>query len=220
MSATSPLSTEHRLRRDAERNRRLILDAAREAFASSGLHVTLDEIARRAGVGVGTVYRRFADKESLIDALFEDSIAELVALAERASREEDPWGGFVRFFKGFVALQAENRGLKEVVLSGRHCHARMAAARQRLSPLLSQLVKRAQTAGELRSDLRPGDVGLLAEMITSVADTTRQISPDLYRRYMTIVLDGLRAGREHPSRLPTRALSLEETEAIHRPERH
>src|SRR3954462_1928388 len=84
MSASPP--TDRPLRRDAERTRQRILEAAREAFAEGGLAVTLDEIAHRAGVGVGTVYRRFPDKEELIDALFEERMGELVALAETSLR--------------------------------------------------------------------------------------------------------------------------------------
>src|SRR4051794_16247958 len=86
---------ERRLRRDAERNRQRILAAAADAFARGGLAVTMDEIARHAGVGVGTVYRRFPDKELLIDALFEQRIEELVALAVAARDEPDPFVGLV-----------------------------------------------------------------------------------------------------------------------------
>ena len=80
--ATSPPISDRPLRRDAERNRQRILEAARDAFAEEGLSVTLDEIARRAGVGVGTVYRRFPDKEQLIEALFEDQMQAFVAMAD------------------------------------------------------------------------------------------------------------------------------------------
>ena len=216
MSATSPIEGERRLRRDAARNRRLILDAAREAFAARGLHVTLDEIARWAGVGVGTVYRRFADKESLIDALFEDGIAEVVALAEDALDYEDSWAGFVHWFEGFVAMQAQDRGLKEVLLSSRGSQQRIAAASERLLPLISRLVKRAQDAGELRADVRPTDIPLMGRMLAGIADITADVSPELFRRYVAIALDGLRVSRDAPSRLPARALKPEQLEAIRR----
>jgi AcrR family transcriptional regulator len=219
MASSTQIDKARPLRSDAERNRRLILDAAREAFATGGLAVTLDEIARRAGVGVGTVYRRFADKEALIDALFEEGIAELVAQAEEALREEDPWVGFVRWFEGFVGLQAEDRGLKEVVLSSTHGHDRIAASRDRIVPLVSRLLERAQEAGELRRDLRPTDIPMLAQMVAGAADITREVSPELFRRYLAIVLDGLRVRRDDPSRLPARALSLDEFEATRRPPR-
>src|SRR5215218_6134927 len=85
--ATSTAARERPLRRDAERNRRRILEAAAEVFAERGLAVTMDDIADHAGVGVGTVYRRFPNKDLLIDALLEDRLAELVAMAERAQEE-------------------------------------------------------------------------------------------------------------------------------------
>jgi AcrR family transcriptional regulator len=213
---TSPSSppAERPLRRDAERNRRLILDAAREAFAEDGLHVTLDAIAARAGVGVGTVYRRFADKESLIDALFEDRIADVVAVAEEALRHEDPWAGLVLWLEGFIAMQAADRGLKELLLSSGHGQERVAGARERLVPLVTRVVERAQKSGDLRPDLRPTDMPLLGHMLSGVADYTRCVSPEVYRRYVAILLDGLRVRREGPSELPAPPLDFDEIDTI------
>src|SRR3954452_3616284 len=136
---SSPAPTERPLRRDAERTRQRILEAARDAFAEDGLAVTLDEIARRAGVGVGTVYRRFADKEQLVDALFVERIGELVALAEASLRHEDAWEGLVGFLEGATELHACDRGLKEVALSGVHGLERVSRARQLMFPLVTYL---------------------------------------------------------------------------------
>src|SRR3954454_17041113 len=105
------------LRADAERNRRRILDAAAELFAEKGLSVGLDEIARHAGVGVGTAYRRFATKDELIDALFEDRIGEIGALAESALESDDPWDGLVGFLESAVELHIANRAVKELIYS-------------------------------------------------------------------------------------------------------
>src|SRR3954464_5470810 len=104
MSAVESDRTEAgpRLRRDAERNRERILAAATDAFARGGLAVTMDEIARRAGVGVGTVYRRSPDKDLLIEALFEQRIDELVGLAEAARDNPDPFAGLAQFFETFL----------------------------------------------------------------------------------------------------------------------
>src|SRR5574342_294589 len=85
------------LRADAERNRRRVLSAASDLFAERGLDVSLDEIAAAAGVGVGTVYRRFADKDALIDALFEDKIGDVERLARECLEIEDPWTAFAMF---------------------------------------------------------------------------------------------------------------------------
>jgi AcrR family transcriptional regulator len=103
----SPSTTPERpLRRDAERNRLRILEAAREAFAQDGLSVTLDEIAHRAGVGVGTVYRRFPDKELLIEALFEDEMNAFVAMGEECLRAGDSWDGLLAFLERASEKQA------------------------------------------------------------------------------------------------------------------
>jgi len=202
------------LRRDAERNRRLILDAARAAFASRGVHVTLDEIAHLAGVGVGTVYRRFPDKERLLEALFEERIAGVLSLAAEAAEDEDPGAGFARWFAGFVSLLAEDRGLKEALLSSGHGERLTAAAVERLLPLVARLLRRAQRAGELRGDLRAADVLLLGHMVASVSDTAGEVAPQLFRRYLAVVMDGLCVRRERPSRLPGAPPSDRQLEAI------
>ena len=171
--ATTPTTTSDRpLRRDAERNRQRILVAAREAFAEDGLSVTLDEIARRAGVGVGTVYRRFPDKEQLIDALFEDQMGEFVALAEECLTDEQPWDGLVRFLEQACASHACDRGFKEVALSGSHGLERVARARQLMFPVVTRLVERAQSDGSLRADLAPTDLPLLQVMLGTLSECT------------------------------------------------
>src|ERR687896_812852 len=107
---TSPVSTMESmiapLRADAERNRQRLLAAAKDLFAERGLDVTLDEVARHAGVGTGTAYRRFPNKDALIDALKVDRIGELRALAQECLEEQDPWVGLTGYFERALALQA------------------------------------------------------------------------------------------------------------------
>src|SRR3954454_18701814 len=105
------------LRADAERNRRRILDAAAELFAEKGLSVGLDEIAHHAGVGVGTAYRRFASKDELSDALFEQELAEIIEIADEAAAHEDPWEGLVFWMTRIIEKQVADRGLKAVMTS-------------------------------------------------------------------------------------------------------
>ena len=211
--ATTPTTTSDRpLRRDAERNRQRILVAAHEAFAEDGLSVTLDEIARRAGVGVGTVYRRFPDKEQLIDALFEDQMGEFVALAETCLTDVEPWDGLVRFLEQACATHACDRGFKEVALSGSHGLERVARARQLMFPVVTRLVERAQSDGSLRADLAPTDVPLLQVMLGTLSECTRDVEPDVWRRYLTLVLDGLRSTRDAPTPLAHDALTPEQTQ--------
>jgi AcrR family transcriptional regulator len=213
VEATSdPTPAERPLRRDAERNRRRILTAAADAFAEGGLGVTMDEIARRAGVGVGTVYRRFPDKDLLIEALFEQRIEELVALAEAARDDPDPFAGLVRFFETFLAVQAADRGLKDVVLGSARGAGRAARARQRIGPIVDELLARARAGGEVRPDLAASDLALIQLMLGAVIDFTHDVAPETWRRLLAIVLDGLPARRDAPTPLPARALDQGELE--------
>jgi AcrR family transcriptional regulator len=194
------------LRADAARNRLRILAAAADAFAEGGLAVTMDEIARRAGVGVGTVYRRFPDKELLIEALFEQRIDELVALAEAARDDPDPFAGLVRFFETFLAVQAADRGLKEVVLGTARGAGRAARARERIGPIVDHLLARACEAGDVRPDVAASDLALIQFMLGAVIDFTHDVAPETWRRILAIVLDGLRPRRDAPTPLPAPAL--------------
>ncbi|GKQ39190.1 TetR/AcrR family transcriptional regulator [Streptomyces sp. A012304] len=198
------------LRADAERNRRRIIAAARELFARQGLDVTLDDVARHAGVGVGTAYRRFANREELIDAVFEDTLQRLIALAEQALAHEDPWEGLVQLFLATGQDFADDRGLREVLLEGTHAKVRAAAARERLTPAVSAVITRAQQAGQLRDDIEPSDFPLIQLMLGAVTQHSRNVTPELWKRYLTLILDGLRRERDHPTPLPHRALDQEE----------
>ncbi len=210
--ATTTTTSDRPLRRDAERNRQRILVAAHEAFAEDGLSVTLDEIARRAGVGVGTVYRRFPDKDQLIDALFEHQMGEFVALAEECLTDAAPWDGLVRFLEQACASHACDRGFKEVALSGTHGLERVARARQLMFPVVSRLVARAQADGSLRADVAATDIPLLQVMLGTLSECTRDVEAGVWRRYLMLVLDGLRTSRDTPTPLPHEALTPEQTQ--------
>lgn len=191
------------LRKDAERNRQRVLAAARELFAERGLDVTLDDIARAAGVGVGTVYRRFPDKEQLIDALFEERVGEIRNAASESLELSDPWAAVVSFLERSLELQAEDRGLKEVLLSSAHGQARVEHARREIEPLVTALLDRARAAGAIREDLEVHDLVLLQHAVGEVADYTREADPQVWRRMLVIVLDGLRPDRRRPSPMPS-----------------
>src|ERR687886_1643260 len=141
------MSTTRPLRADAERNRARILAAAAEVFAERGLDVSLDDIAAHAGVGVGTVYRRFPDKDALIDALFEDKIERAVALVDDALEIEDPWEGLTTFLRGMCRMQAEDSGFKDALLLGDRGRERVAGARERFVPRPGKLPAPAHAAG-------------------------------------------------------------------------
>jgi AcrR family transcriptional regulator len=208
MASTTPPARERPLRRDAERNRLRILQAAREVFADRGLDASLDQIAAHAGVGVGTVYRRFADKDALIDALFEERIDEIAAAAQRALSASDPWEGLVGYLQQANALLARDRGLRQVLRSrGAHKTER---AREKIVPIATELVARAQQAGSLRADLDVFDLAVIDLMVSAIADMTREVSPELWQRALTIIIDGLATTRQTPTPLPGKPLDRDQ----------
>ena len=177
-------------------------------FADRGFDASLDQIAAHAGVGVGTVYRRFADKDALIDALFEERIGEVAAAGERALCASDPWEGLVSFLHEANALLACDRGLKQALLS-RGAH-RTERAREKIVPIATELVARAQKAGSLRADLDPLDLPLIDLMVSAVAELTREVSPELWQRALTIIIDGLASTRKTPTPLPGKPLDRDQ----------
>jgi AcrR family transcriptional regulator len=213
------MSTTRPLRADAERNRERILAAAAELYAERGLDVSLDDIAAHAGVGVGTVYRRFPDKEALIDALFEVKIDAAVSLADAALEIEDPWEGLVTWMRGMCRLQAEDRGFKDALLMRDRGRDRMAAARERIAPRALRLFSRAQEAGAVRADLGPFDIPMLHLCVGLMADRTRDVAPDYWERILTIVIDGISA-KAAATPMPVEPLDREAfTEAMASPRR-
>jgi AcrR family transcriptional regulator len=217
-SAESPRS----LRRDASRNRERVLEAARALFAERGLNVTMDDIAASAGVGVGTVYRRFGTRDELICALFEERMLEYVALAEDAVGQADAWQALETFLERSVAMQAADRGLHDLLIGNARALERVARIRDRMRPLIDRLVRRAQEAGDMRPDITLTDMPLLGLMLRQVVDFSHDIAPDLWRRYLTLLLDGLRTRRAAPSPLsvpPLQPLQLDAAMSCHQPHR-
>jgi AcrR family transcriptional regulator len=182
------------LRADAARNRERILAAAGEVFAARGLDASLDEIATHAGLGVGTVYRRFANREELVEALFRQRLDQVAQLASDALAEPDSWAALTRLFEALAAMIAADQGMFEALICRPDTGGR-AAVRERMQPILGEIFSRAQADGHLRADVVPTDFPMLLRMLAAVAEFTREVRPELWRRYLAIVLDGLRANR-------------------------
>ena len=179
-------------RSDAERNRKRVLVAAARVFGERGPTATLNDVARAAGVGVGTVYRKFPDKEAMLDALFEDKVASLVRLAEEASLINDAGAAFRSFLLGVMQMRATDRGL-DAILTAPCRSARFAEELgRRFVPAVERLVARAIDVGELRRDFSGREVCLLGFMVGKVADITRSTEPDAWRRYAQLLVDGTR----------------------------
>jgi AcrR family transcriptional regulator len=185
-------------RADATRNRQRIITAARELFVASGIDVSVRSVASRADVGLATLYRHFATREDLVDAVLEDAFEEYVALAERALADPDAWAGFSGFVEAVLELQSHNRALKDVVETRAHGRDRAAAMRQRSRPLITKLVHRAQEQGVLRADFTPQDLPVLFWSADRVIELAGDIAPDLWRRHLGFLFDGLRAEAAHP----------------------
>jgi AcrR family transcriptional regulator len=201
------------LRRDAERNRQRILDAARALVAQVGLDISHDDIARAADVGVGTVYRRFPDKQKLIEELFDERVDQIVALVDAARQLDDPWQGLRHFLEGNLELQAGDQGLKELMLGSSRATDLAQRAQRRIGPAVSELVARAHASGQLRADVGVEDFPLVQMMVGAVMEDARHIDPTLWRRALTLVLDGYRAGGE-PTPLPGRMPAPEQIEQV------
>ena len=193
------------MRRDAERNRQRILAAAAQVFTERGLDATLDEVARAAGVGVGTVYRRFPDKEALVAALFRERIDNLVTVAEDACAAADPGQALISYLEYAAAAMAGDTGLRQLMMFGTYDRDQVCYARDRMRPVISKLVERAQASGDLRGDFEATDVKMIAFMLASLAEYAAAVTPDVWRRYLAMLIDGLRPSRADASPLPVPA---------------
>lgn len=178
------------MRADAARNRQRILEAAAIVFARHGLGSTLDQVADEAGVGIGTVYRRFTGRDELVQVVFAQRLDDIATELEQASRADDTWTALVTSLHRVIADMAANRGLRELVeaaadpsLSALHgLHERLERAGHRI-------VQRATEQGVVRPGLKGSDIGVISRCAMAAADLTED---DGWRRYLTILLDGLR----------------------------
>jgi AcrR family transcriptional regulator len=178
-----------RLRADAARNREAVLCAAREVFAEGGLDSPLEEIARRASVGIGTLYRRFPSREHLIAAALIGKITEYADAAERALAETDPWAGFASFVKSMCALQAGDRGLADLLLITMPPAGEIEAIRERANRAAVQLIDRAKAAGKLRADMTGEDLLLLLIANSAVATVAGKDAPRAQPRFVALMLE-------------------------------
>jgi AcrR family transcriptional regulator len=183
------------LRADAQRNRDRVLEAARVAFGTEGSNVPLDEIARRAGVGAGTVYRHFATKEALFEAVVFDRIGELVDEARSLSDDPNPGGAFCSFVERLGREGARKRDLVEALADdGIRLQLGEAPIVRALVDVLAELLRRAQHAGAVRRDISVDDV---VDLLTGAAYAICHSGADeeRTRRLLAIMYDGLRADR-------------------------
>jgi len=197
-----------RLRSDAERNRGRIVDAARVAFAERGLDVPLEEVAEQAGVGIGTLYRRFPNREELIAACFERRVEEYAHAADVALEAPDGWSGFCTYVERICAMQAADRGLKDVLTRTFPNAQGLEAHRARGYDRSVELIERAKAEGALRADFVPEDLVLVLMANAGVVQGAGEAAPDAWRRFVAIMLDGLRAESATPLPPPPSARQI------------
>ena len=184
------------LRADAARNRSSLLAAAAEEFASRGMDASVADIARRAGVGKGTVFRHFPTKDDLLAAVVLDRVDELAALARRLFRADDAGDALFELLAAAAGKQ-QQLDLSFLREAG-DINERLRAARERLFAAIVAMVERAQAAGAVRADVTGLDVILLMCAPAHVAGFVPTASPETWRRYLAIIIDGLRPEGAHP----------------------
>lgn len=176
------------LRKDAELNRQRIVSAARAAFAECGIDVPMEEVARRAGVGVGTLYRRYPTRADLVAAAFEQKMTAYADAARDALAEPDPWRGFCIYVERVCAMQGEDRGFTTVLTLSFPTAKRFEADRDRSFADFMTLVERAKAAGRLRADFVAEDMVMFlmanAGVLTATADTAPETSPRLVEYFL------------------------------------
>lgn len=197
-AGTPEKSPDRTLRRDARRNREKLLAAAAAVFAERGLDAPLEEIARQAGVSIGTLYNRFPTRSALIDVIFPEKIAAQLIAGDNALTCPDPWEGFVRYVETMCQAQAGDRGLNDA-LSMRFPEAvNLEEMCARGFEQAARIIERAQRHGSLRADFTHADLAFITWSNARIVEATGAVAPNSWRRHLSFLLDGLRADRAHP----------------------
>jgi AcrR family transcriptional regulator len=195
----TPSAAERPQRADARRNHDRILEAAAAAFGDTGLNTQMDDLARKAGVGVGTLYRHFPTKDELVRALIVRHMGQMAEAARERLEDEhaDPWESFAGFLLECAERHERDRVLSQVLATQPSSWFRHAAVQEtELAARAAQLLERAQSAGAARADARGDDIPVIMCGLSAVLEA--DWGPQAWRRYMQLVLDGLRSCGSDP----------------------
>lgn len=187
-----------RLRTDAERNRARIVAAARQVFAEHGLHVPMLDIARAAGVGIATLYRRFPTREDLITDVFAAKMTAYADAVDAALADPNPWHGFTTYIEQVCAMQAADRGFTHVLTLTFPTAPAFEAERARAYNGFVKLIRRAKKAGALRRDFVPEDLVMLLMANAGVIAATGDAAPDTWRRFSAYMIQAFAAHHTDP----------------------
>jgi AcrR family transcriptional regulator len=187
-----PAPVEKPLRADARRNREKVLAAARAVFAEQGVDAQMDDVARRADVGVGTVYRHFPTKEALLNALSDELFAVVAVYTRNQLTLDDPWEAFTRAMWFGAEKTAGDRAFAEILSATRPGMARTCPGKEDLLVTIGELMERCKAAGKMRADAMVDDIGLMMCGVGSASQMEHPV-PEAWRRHLAIMIDGLRA---------------------------
>lgn len=191
MSETTPRAP----RRDALRNRAAIVDSACTAFAERGLDAPLEPIAAAAGVGNATLYRHFPERAALWEAVLQEPLQEVLDLMREclALSEDDPWAGFATFIRRTADIEARREGFSALMTTRFTGAPTLLALRAEIQDGLESLFRHAQDAGAIRADAALEDIAVVQLSTARAIETFGEVAPELHRRWVDLVLDGLRA---------------------------
>jgi AcrR family transcriptional regulator len=188
------------LRVDAERNRERILDAARRAFATEGVEVSMSAVARAAGVGVATLFRRFPTREDLLDAVFADTMRGYAEAAETAMADPDPWNGFTGYIRAVCSMQVANRGFADVLTMTFPAAAHLEEQRAVAYQGFLRLIEAAKATGKLRPDFADQDMVVLLMANAGIITAASAAAPDSSARLVAYMIQAFTAPQ--PATLP------------------
>ena len=194
---STPQGVTRAMRRDARRNRDALLCAARHAFAEHGLDAPLEQVARQAGVAIGTLYRHFPTRVELVQEIFAVKLQAWLDAAEKAVAMDDAWAGFCLYVETMCELQAGDRGFNDLASIRLPDSERIDGVQQRIIQLGGRIVARAQQEGTLRADVTHEDLAFVIWSHSRITQATQGIAPNSWRRYLHLMLDAFRAERAH-----------------------
>jgi AcrR family transcriptional regulator len=204
--AASAPAADRPLRRDAEQNRKRLLDAAADVFAEHGLDASVEEIARTAGVGMGTLYRRFPTKDALISALVHDALTTMLSIAREGTERADGTG-LEYFLEGASTYQAAHRGCLPRLWNAGTEHDLV----QEIRRLIDAMLTEAKRHGRVRADITSADVTIALWAIRGIIETTQARAPEAWQRHLDVYIAGLRPAADP---LPERVLSREKLDRL------
>jgi AcrR family transcriptional regulator len=194
--------TDRKRRRDAQENYERLIEVARRAFARQGVAASLEDIAREAELGIGTLYRHFPDRNALIQAIYEERVSLVLRMIEEAALESDAWEAFTNYLEKVLTLQQEDWGMSELFVRAPVSDRRRAEVSRKLRSGTDQLLERAKDAGHLRKDFEMADLSALFWSFGPVIEATAKSAPGVWRRHLRFFLDGLRAENATPQTEP------------------